>query len=134
MTNAQAAVGLYQLTRLDAINVRVSRNAHLYNQELAQLAGVKTPAVSTGRTHTFLYYRLEVQQRQVLRVKLFPLGVDTRPDDMSDCTTLPPFRDQRFDVPVAQKLPAAILEIPNNPRMGDLDVLNVANAIKTAAV
>ncbi len=133
LTNLQAAVGLHQLTRLDAINAAVSRNARRYNQELGGLPGVKVPAVSAGRTHTFLYYRLEVDALDRLKSAVFPHGVDTRPDDMSDCTTLAPFRDQAVNVPVAQKLPARILEIPNNPRMTEDDVRRVAQRIRQAA-
>ena len=133
LTNLQAAVGLRQLTRLDAINAAVSRNARLYNQELRGLPGVKVPAVSAGRTHTFLYYRLEVDALDRLKSAVFPHGVDTRPDDMSDCTTLAQFRDQAVNVPVAQKLPAHILEIPNNPRMTEDDARRVAQRIRQAA-
>jgi dTDP-4-amino-4,6-dideoxygalactose transaminase len=132
LTNLQAAVGLHQLTRIDDINAQVSRNAQIYNQELKGLPGLKTPEVSEGRTHTYLYYRLEVERLQELRAKIFPKGIDTRPDDMSDCTTLPPFRDQVLDVPVANRLPRTILEIPNNPNMNEKDVRYVANCIKDA--
>ncbi len=132
LTNLQAAVGLHQLGRIDEINARVSRNAQLYNQELKELPGLKTPEVSEGRTHTYLYYRLEVENLQELRSKVFPKGIDTRPDDMSDCTALPPFRDRTFDVPVANRLPRTILEIPNNPNMREQDVRYVAGCIKDA--
>ncbi len=133
LTNLQAAVGLHQLTRIDVINKRVSRNAHVYNAELQGVPGIKTPAVSAGRSHTFLYYRLEVDNLQQLRAKLFPKGIDTRPDDMSDCSALPPFKDVPLKAPVGHRLPKRILEIPNNPRMKENDVRYVAQCIKNAA-
>ena len=132
LTNLQAAVGLHQLTRIDEINKRVSQNAQIYNQELQNVPGIKTPSVSSGRTHTFLYYRLEVDELENLRAKVFPKGVDTRADDMSDCTVLAPFKDFDVNVPVARKLPQKILEIPNNPRMDADAVRYVAKQIKAA--
>jgi dTDP-4-amino-4,6-dideoxygalactose transaminase len=132
LTNLQAAVGLHQLTRIETINTQVSQNAHLYNKNLQDQPGIKTPVVSSERTHTFLYYRLEVEGRQKLRSRLFPKGVDTRPDDMSDCTTLTPFREYAVDVPVVRELPKKILEIPNNPHMHEDDVLYVARCIQEA--
>jgi dTDP-4-amino-4,6-dideoxygalactose transaminase len=132
ITNLQAAVGLHQLTRIDSINEKVNRNAMIYNRELQNVPGIKPPTVSSDRSHTFLYYRLEVENRQFLRSRLFPKGVDTNPDDMSNCLTLPPFAGYEADIPVAQHLPHKILEIPSNPRMTEEDVLYVARAIRDA--
>lgn len=134
LTNLQAAVGLRQLRRLVGINSRVNRNALLYNEELKGVANIKTPQTSSGRTHTFLYYRLEVDSRKVLREKLFDMGVDTVADDMSDCTTLAPFKDQDWDIPVARRLPHRILEIPNNYRLKEGDVRHIAECIRNASL
>ena len=133
LTNLQSAVGIRQLGRIVAINARVNHNALVYNQELKDLANIKTPQVTPGRTHTFLYYRLEVDDRETLRHTLLGKGIDTAPDDMSDCTTLAPFREYDADVPVARSLPARILEIPNNPNLREQDVRYIARCIKEAA-
>jgi dTDP-4-amino-4,6-dideoxygalactose transaminase len=133
LTNLQSAVGIRQLGRIVAINARVNHNALTYNQELKDLAKIKTPLVTPGRTHTFLYYRLEVDDRDALRHTLLGKGIDTAPDDMSDCTTLAPFREYDADVPVARSLPARILEIPNNPNLREEDVRYIARSIKETA-
>ena len=133
LTNLQAAVGLHQLTRIEAINSKVSQNARLYNQELQAHNQIKTPQLSSERTHTFLYYRLEVADRPNLRARLFRKGVDTAPDDMSDCTTLAPFYQYNVNVPVARSLPEKILEIPNNLNLREDDIRYIARCIKEAA-
>jgi dTDP-4-amino-4,6-dideoxygalactose transaminase len=133
LTNLQSAVGIRQLGRIVAINARVNHNALIYNQELKDLVNIKTPRVTPGRTHTFLYYRLEVDHRGALTHALLRKGVDTAPDDMSDCTTLAPFREYAADVPVARSLPARILEIPNNPDLREEDVRYIARSIKEGA-
>ena len=132
LTNLQAAVGIHQLGRIEEINAKLNRNAYLYNRELKDLKGVKTPRVVPETTHTFLYYRLEVTDRQHLRAKLISKGVDTSPDDMSDCSTLSPFRQKTFDLPVASGLSEKILEIPNNPNLREEDVLYIARCLKEA--
>jgi dTDP-4-amino-4,6-dideoxygalactose transaminase len=132
MTNLQAGVGLRQLNRVETSNARLNENALLYNKELKDQKGVKTPSLTPGRTHTFLYYRLEVTGRKSLREKLIRKGVDTATDDMSDCTTLPPFRPYEGDLPVARNLPERILEIPNNPHLREKDILYISRCIRDA--
>lgn len=133
LTNLQAAVGRHQLTRIEAINAKVNQNARFYNQELQHQPQIKIPQVSAERTHTFLYYRLEVADRPNLRSKLFRQGVDTVADDMSDCTMLAPFRPWNVDAPVARRLPAKILEIPNNLHLREDDLRYIAQCLKDAA-
>jgi perosamine synthetase len=133
LTNVQAAVGLHQLTRIEAINAKLNQNARLYNQELQDQKHITIPQVSSERTHTFLYYRIEVADRQNLRTKLFRQGVDTAPDDMSDCTTLAPFRQFELNVPVARSLPEKILELPNNPNLRENDIRYIARCLKKAS-
>ncbi len=132
LTNLQAAVGIHQLGRIEEINTKLNKNAYLYNSELKDLEGVKTPSVVPETTHTFLYYRLSVMDRQPLRDRLIRKGVDTSPDDMSDCSTLPPFRQEAFDLPVAGGLSEKIMEIPNNPDLQEEDVLYIARCLKEA--
>ncbi|MFC2173538.1 DegT/DnrJ/EryC1/StrS family aminotransferase [Acidobacteriota bacterium] len=132
LTNLQGAVGLHQLTRIDKINDTVNRNAQVYNRELEGVEGIEIPQVPPGRTHTFLYYRVEASDRENLRQKLFRKGVDTAPDDMSDCTTLAPFKDYGVELPVASKLPSRILELPNNPSLKEKNILHISRSVKDA--
>ncbi len=132
LTNLQAAVGLYQLGRVEEINARMNRNAHLYNDLLEGEPTIKIPRLSSGRTHTFLYYRIEVPDRQALRKRLIRKGVDTMPDDMSNCAALPPFRADKTDLRVTPGLPERILEIPNNSHLKEKDVRYIAGAIRSA--
>jgi len=132
LTNLQAAVGLHQLTRVEAINARMNRNALLYNELFEGQPGIKIPWVSSERTHTFLYYRIEVPDRQALRKILIRKGVDTMPDDMSNCAQLPPFREDKTRLRVTPGLPERILEIPNNSHLKEKDVHHIAKGVKSA--
>ncbi|MBL7213586.1 MAG: DegT/DnrJ/EryC1/StrS family aminotransferase [Desulfobacteraceae bacterium] len=132
LTNLQAAVGLHQLTRVEAINARMNRNALLYNELFEGQPGIKIPGVSSERTHTFLYYRIEVPDRQAFRKILIRKGVDTMPDDMSNCAQLPPFREDKTRLRVTPGLPERILEIPNNSHLKEKDVHHIAKGVKSA--
>jgi dTDP-4-amino-4,6-dideoxygalactose transaminase len=57
-------------------------------------------------------------------------GIDTAPDDMSDCTQLSLFKDQAGSCPVAQKLPLRIVEIPNNQDLREKDLLRITRVIR----
>jgi dTDP-4-amino-4,6-dideoxygalactose transaminase len=133
MTNAQAAVGLRQLTRLDWVNGRLNENAAIYARELDQASNLATPALAAGRTHTFLYYRVRVQNRTSVRRALLDERIDTAVDDMSDCSTLPPFRGRTEPLPVSSGLPSTVLEIPNNPRLDVRDAAYIAATVRRVA-
>jgi dTDP-4-amino-4,6-dideoxygalactose transaminase len=133
LTNLQAAVGLHQLTRIEKINARVNRNAQIYNSQIKNRPAIKTPRLQPGRTHTFLYYRIEAANRKALRSALLRKGIDTVQDDMSNCLTLAPFRHEKADLRVAADLPQRILEIPNNPGLTEKDVRTIAQCINDAA-
>ncbi len=133
IANAQAAVGLRQLTRLDWVNGRLNENAQIYARELDQDPNLVTPMLAAGRTHTFLYYRIQVRSRGGVRRALLSRRIDTAPDDMSDCTMLPAFRGRTEPMPVSARLPSTVLEIPNNPRLDAGDVAYIAAAVRRAA-
>ena len=53
MTDAQAAVGLVQLTKLDRFNARRREIADVYRQRLSKIAGLGLPDVSLDGTHVY---------------------------------------------------------------------------------
>jgi len=131
MSNLQAAVGLVQLERVDQINQKARENAALYSEELRGLRGIKIPQIIPGVEPSFLYYRLEVDNREDFRKRLFRKGIDTSPDDMSACSALfKDWSDKRFSCPVAERLPARIVEIPNNQYLIKDDLLYIARCIR----
>jgi len=56
MTDAQAAVGLVQLKKLDGFNIRRREIAGLYSEGLAGIPGLTLPYVSPDVRHTFHIY------------------------------------------------------------------------------
>ena len=69
MTDAQAAVGLIQLHKLDAMNCRRMEIAARYHRELATIRGLRPLAVSEGVKHVFHAYCILIEDE-------FPLDKD----------------------------------------------------------
>jgi dTDP-4-amino-4,6-dideoxygalactose transaminase len=130
LTNLQSAVGLHQLSRLDALNEKARANASIYNRELQGLPWAQLPVNLPESKHCYLYYRIQVDKRDDFRREMLKRGIDTAPDDMSDCSQLPPFNDQSFSCPVARKLPERIVEIPNNQDLTEKDLFRVTRMIR----
>lgn len=130
LTNLQSAVGLHQLSRLDALNEKARVNASIYNRELQGLPWAQLPVNLPESKHCYLYYRIQVDKREDFRREMLKRGIDTAPDDMSDCTQLSLFKDQAGSCPVAQKLPLRIVEIPNNQDLREKDLLRITRVIR----
>jgi dTDP-4-amino-4,6-dideoxygalactose transaminase len=130
ITNLQAAVGCYQLGRIEAINAKLEDNARRFNTLLKGIPSIDLPLDASGASRALLYYRIKVKQRQALRRALLKRRIDTMADDMSDCTRLAPFRANAPSVPVASSLPGGLLEIPSNQHLTPKDIIYIAECIK----
>lgn len=67
MTEAQAAVGLVQLRKLDAMNCRRMEIAGRYCRELATIRGLRTLAISDGVKHVFHAFCILIEDEFPLR-------------------------------------------------------------------
>jgi perosamine synthetase len=61
MTDAQAAVGLVQLRKLDAFNARRTEIARAYNQRLSGINGLTLPYIRPGVDSSFHSYCVQVE-------------------------------------------------------------------------
>jgi dTDP-4-amino-4,6-dideoxygalactose transaminase len=81
MTDVQAAIGLVQMGRLDAILAERRRLAQRYNELLAHEAALSTPFEPAGRMHTYQSYciRLKASKpRGAIMAELARDGIATR--------------------------------------------------------
>lgn len=83
MTNLQAAIGLGQFERIDQLLGARRRNAHLYNQLLADVDGITTPPESPDVKSVYWMYGVLVEDefgisKDRLRQVLADHGVETR--------------------------------------------------------
>lgn len=116
MTALQAALGLSQLGRLNAIMVRKREIAAWYRRELA---GQPVEFQSSHPSHTHWLVSARVQERDALMTYLTRAGVETRP-------VFPAMGD----TPVAHRIAAQGLSFPSWPGLGLRGVLQVCGKVK----
>ena len=74
MTDAQAAVGLVQLAKLEGFNARRTEIANLYCERLRGIRGLTTPYVSPDVKHVFHIYCVLVEPEFPLEQGRFHVG------------------------------------------------------------
>ena len=131
LSNLQAAVGLEQLANLDAVNQKRKLNAEGLMRALERIENISIPAVIPGTESTYLYFRVRAKNIKSFRKKLLTLGIDTKRDDMSACSSLESFEKYKTSCPVAESLPAASIEIPNNHTLNEDDVKYIAEQMRS---
>jgi dTDP-4-amino-4,6-dideoxygalactose transaminase len=116
MTDLQAAVGLVQLDKLDAIIARRRLLAGRYQAAIAGIAGLRAvtdPAYGTGNYQSFWVevcpdYPLD---REGLLVALADAGVSARRGIMASHRQ-PPYRQLPADLPITERLTDGTLILP----------------------
>ncbi len=83
MTNIQAAIGLAQLERIGELVERRRENAHLYNELLKEVEGIRLPPQQEWAKNVYWMYCILIEDefgmsRDKLQGKLKENGVDTR--------------------------------------------------------
>lgn len=78
MTDAQAAVGLVQLSKLDGFNRRRRELADEYRRRLSEIGGLKQPHVTPDTTHVFHAYCVLVEPEFSLSKEDFMWELFTR--------------------------------------------------------
>ncbi len=138
MTNLQAAVGLAQTERLDALVDRRRDNARRYRAALAGIEGLTLPPERDDVTNVFWMFALLVEDgfgcsRDELRRRLGRRGIETRTFFVP--IHLQPiyfrtFRGETF--PVAEELCRKGLYLPSGPTLTDDDIAYIGREIARA--
>lgn len=136
MTNLQAAVGVAQMTRIDAFIRRKRAIADLYRRELTGVPGITRPVESPGTTNVYWMMAVLVEEsfpltRDALIPALRAEGIDSRPF-FHPLDTLPPYFDPS-PRPVAVSLGKRGLNLPSSPRLSDEQVLHICRVVRRLA-
>jgi perosamine synthetase len=134
MTDLQAAIGLVQLTRVDAWNAQRQRNAAQLTARLAGIPGVATPQVRPGATHVFHQYTVAVADRKRAIASLTERGIGH-----GIYYPIPIHKQQVYlergytDVlPEAEAASQKVLSLPVHPALTEAEVEQVAEAVVAA--
>jgi len=78
MANLHAAIGLAQLSKIEAISESRRAACHYYSEELSQIPEIMVPKTDFDGITPFLYFiRVPETKREALRAHLGDMGVDT---------------------------------------------------------
>ena len=135
MTDLQAAIGLVQLTRVEAWNAQRQRNAARLTARLSGTPGVFTPQVRPGATHVFHQYTVAVADRERTIATLSERGIG-----YGIYYPIPIHKQQVYQergytdvLPKAEAASEKVLSLPVHPALTAAEVELVAEAVIAAA-
>jgi len=140
MTGYQAAFGVVQLKKIDAIIEKKRKLAQRYSRALGDVPGLQLPAQKDWAFNVYWMYALTVgpdypMSRDQLALHLKARGIDTRtffcPMNQQPCLQQRPgYRE--VACPVADELWETGLYLPSSPNLSDDDVKTVCDEIAQA--
>lgn len=133
MTNIQAAIGVAQVERIDAILKAKLDIAGRYSQQLAGVPGIVLPPQAAWAKNVYWLYSVLVEKefgmgRDQLMRELNALRIDTRP--FFPPVHRQPVYDSGQPLPVCEELSAKGLSLPSSSGLQDHEIDRVCRAIK----
>ncbi|MDP3920826.1 MAG: DegT/DnrJ/EryC1/StrS family aminotransferase [Candidatus Omnitrophota bacterium] len=138
LTDLQAAVGIAQMKRLDAILDSRARRAERYRQKLAHCDFLMLPATPAGRTHNWQSYVVRLRSRNAearnaIAQYLLEQDIACRPAYMA-CHLQPAYREiyPSLSLPATEKALDTVLILPLYPQMSNEEQDYVIDNLITA--
>jgi len=127
MTEIQAAIGIEQLKKLDAMNARRRVNAMTLCGKLGDL--VTCPPEREGCTHNFHLYTILTAERDKVKKALNDARFDAR-----IYYPRPIYKDLNLEgnCPIAESLCERVLSLPVHPGVTEEDIERMAKVIRCA--
>jgi len=133
MTSIAAALGLCQLTRLQAWNDRRRENARRLDAGLLGLPGIEIPVERAGCEHVYHQYVLKVRDRARLQTHLKEAGIETAIHYPRTIPDQPYYQSMGFtsdDLPIARELTEQVLSLPVHPALTDDELQTIIDAVR----
>lgn len=134
---AQAAVGMAQLRRIDALNGARIDNGLYLDEHLAHAPGVTRMTWPDGAEPIFMSYVVQHPDRERFAAALLRRGIDTTVGYMTDGASSPLFArwtEGRPPCPNATHAFRHLLHLPVHPNLSGRDRRHLAEAVRLAAV
>ena len=140
MTGYQAAMGLAQMKKLEAVIQAKRRLAGMYDDCLKNVEGLQLPIEMPWAFHVYWMYSIAVRPefgitRDELATRLRERGIDTRtffcPMNRQPCFSHIPQCSSR-SCPVAEEIWTSGLYLPSSTRLTEQDVVRIVDAIRDA--
>lgn len=138
MTEMEAAIGIEQLKRLDSFVEKRIRNAEMYNNGLADVRGIITPAVKNNYKHVFNQYTVRITDefrlsREKLAIHLREKGIETAiyyPKPLHLHKHFMELGYNEGDFPVAEQASRQVLSLPVHPLVSEENIEYIIASIK----
>ncbi|NPA58792.1 MAG: DegT/DnrJ/EryC1/StrS family aminotransferase [Aquificae bacterium] len=128
ITEFQAGIGYWQLKKLDEMNERRRKIAHLYNEEFKDLPGLILPKEFEGRKHVYHIYALRHPDRDTIVEKLIQKGIGAR---VYYEYTLHQLRNaEHLDCSFGEKVSREIFAIPVHPALKNEEVSYIIETVR----
>jgi len=128
-SNVQAALGLAGLERLDEWTRLTRAHAHLTDDTLRDLPGVRIPQVLPDRTHVYYQYCVYVPNRDDFVLRCIRRGIDVETLHVDVCTRLALFGKPRRETPGADQAATAV-QLPVYAGLSESQVRRVARGVR----
>ncbi|HVC77684.1 MAG TPA: DegT/DnrJ/EryC1/StrS family aminotransferase [Candidatus Micrarchaeaceae archaeon] len=133
ITEMQAAMGMVQMGKLDAILARKQANAQYLRTRLVDCPGVQLPSALEDRTHTYMLFTLTMpgEQRDRVMRSMLDSGIEAR-------LYFPPahlqtiFRSDNVRLPRTERLAGQMMSIPFHSRLTRTELDQVADQLRLA--
>ena len=128
-SNAQAALGLASLERLDAWTTATTEHAARLDTRLAGVPGVRRPYCPPDRTHVYYQYCAYVPDRDVAARRALRRGVDLETLHVDVCTRVPMFEACRRDACPGAERAADAVQLPVYSTLSNADIDRVGRVV-----
>jgi dTDP-4-amino-4,6-dideoxygalactose transaminase len=133
ISNAQAAIALEGLARLDEWTAVRQRHANRMTELLDGVRGLRVPFVPPGRTHVFYQYCVYVPARDAVVDACLRRGVDLETLHVDVCPDLALFGARHRPAPGARETMGTI-QVPIYEVLTDMQLDRVGEAVRDAVV
>jgi perosamine synthetase len=131
MTDIAAAIGIVQLSKLEAFNQRRIENAKVLDEALNGVKGVQTPYVPEGMRHVYHQYTIRAQKRDELKAHLEKDMIRAGVYYPRLITENPPLRPfVKASLSQAEKATKEVLSLPIHPALSQDDLGRIIHSIK----
>ena len=130
MTEMQAAIGVVQLTRLDAILTRKRANAAWMNDRLSGTPGLHLPMALPDRDHGYMLYTVLVDDgRDRIMEGLHSAGIEARLY-FPPVHRQPIFANTRVSLPVTERLAQQMISLPFHSKLTSNELCYMADTLE----
>ena len=116
MRDAQAALCLKQLERVDDDSLQRMKRAAYYDAGLPRTGKLRTPPLVQDYSHIYTHYPIQYENREALLEYARMRGRDFSRQHLRNCADLPDFRDFYANCPNARAAAHELILLPTYPR------------------